>query len=572
MAVNKFISSQYPSFVTDAFNQYQPQFLQKLLSGQPLMPTTAGEQSVIQQGRDFTANPLSNPLFSAYSQAQTNLMAPSEDVARRNLADTYRRAGAGTLQSGAFAEGASNLERDLATNRGDLITKGYAQLYPAIGNQLTSQAGLEALPRLQQEKTLSFLQSLLGAKNQSTGVYNENSTGENVAQFLSPLLAAVLGSAPGSTGSSIGSGILGLLKSGALKIGDLLGLTGNDTGNLDQLLQDLPFSNPADVGSLIDSLGNYANFDFSTLGSGGDWSFANDFGNTGNWGFDLSNFSDALAGQGATAGADFGSALDNFQPFDLPYGNPADVGALAGSLSGSAPLGDFAGSFGGLGGAAVGAGVGAILNALGVPPIGQTTAGILTGALLGANPITYPLAFLGPLLSGAMNPHEEAKSIENSIKIIQTARTNIQNDLAAGNPVNAKDLRDAMLIESGNQYGYEDPILALSRDLLQAQATGGQVNMSGENYLFSNIPLWARSDKVYGLNEIPQFNLPQVYLTPQDFQTGYGDIYNEGRTNGDAAWFPGMYDALIGQFQNPTITGGETDYSLNDTNVNDRRE
>ena len=76
MAVNKFINSQYPGFVTDAYNQYQPQFLQSLLNKQPLIPTTSGEQNVIQQGRDFTSNPMSNPMFGAYSNALTSLLQP----------------------------------------------------------------------------------------------------------------------------------------------------------------------------------------------------------------------------------------------------------------------------------------------------------------------------------------------------------------------------------------------------------------------------------------------------------------------------------------------------------------
>ena len=534
MAIKKYISQQYPSFVTDAFNQYQPQFLQKLLAGQPLTPITGGEQGVIETGRQFTGDPLSNPMFKSYSGALTNLLQPSEDTARRNLEDTYRKAGAGTLQSGAFATGAEELERDIFTNRGDVITKGYSQLYPAIGNQLNNQAGLEALPRLQDEKTIQYLQSLLGAKPVVTGTLEEPTTGESIAEFLSGPLAAILGGQSGSLAGNIGSAIGGalglggaaspvaaivstLVKSGipqatAQEIAQKMFLSGIDQkiggtpgeltpppGDLESILgggtpSDTSFDWGAGQefdsgigGSLGDlsGLGNYANFDFSTLGDSGSWSFANDAANLGDWGFDLSNFSNASGDLGAAAGAGL----------EASEGGLSSVGGLGG-------LGGLLGVVGGVAGLASGnlGPAGGIGLAAGVAQIGSQLAGVgsALGGVLGS--IASVLGPIGLLVGfGTMM----ASIFSNKPNRSEMARESIRDNLQ---PIFGKHglIKPNKNWEEAGEAGV--PMTAENRPYIGAAAVAGELiggekdNGRAMNMLWNSLlSLNASPDQIKGV-------------------------------------------------------------------------
>lgn len=87
---------------------------------------------------------LSDPLSGVSPAIQTLLqeLIPSEDLARTNLADQFRRAGA--TGDAAFAVQGRGLERDILTRRGATATKASLQF---LGPLLQAQVGaIGALP------------------------------------------------------------------------------------------------------------------------------------------------------------------------------------------------------------------------------------------------------------------------------------------------------------------------------------------------------------------------------------------------------------------------------------------
>ena len=70
---------------------------------------------------EFLADPLRSRLFTSTLAPQLAALIPSEQLATRNLTDLFRRGGAGTLQSGAFADAARRLQGDILQNRSSLI-------------------------------------------------------------------------------------------------------------------------------------------------------------------------------------------------------------------------------------------------------------------------------------------------------------------------------------------------------------------------------------------------------------------------------------------------------------------
>ena len=72
---------------------------------------------------EFLADPLRSQLFTSTLTPQLAALIPSEQLATRNLTDLFRRGGAGTLQSGAFADAARRHQGDILQNRSSLVAR-----------------------------------------------------------------------------------------------------------------------------------------------------------------------------------------------------------------------------------------------------------------------------------------------------------------------------------------------------------------------------------------------------------------------------------------------------------------
>ena len=84
-----------------------------------------------------------SPLLQSILQATLAALVPGEETARMNLTDSFRKAGAGSLRSGAYGRAVPQLEGELAGKRG-LATAGVmgSTLGPIL-SALTSGKGQE---------------------------------------------------------------------------------------------------------------------------------------------------------------------------------------------------------------------------------------------------------------------------------------------------------------------------------------------------------------------------------------------------------------------------------------------
>jgi hypothetical protein len=106
----------------------------------------------IQGLNKFLADPFES--FSGSLQSLLQELVPSENVARENLADTFRKAGAGTLQSGAFAQANRQLEGDILKNRGSTMTRaGLSFLAPMIQGYVGGANAVNPLSSSQSSST-----------------------------------------------------------------------------------------------------------------------------------------------------------------------------------------------------------------------------------------------------------------------------------------------------------------------------------------------------------------------------------------------------------------------------------
>lgn len=128
-----------------------------------------GQQS--QDYSNFVNNPTSNP---AYTNALSGMLAglvPSENDARRNLADTFRAAG--NTASSTFGQKAMGLESDILRNRQTTASDLLAKLYPSIAQAkfapLSQTNGLIDALKLQEQSSQSQ-----GTSSGTSQSYNPN--------------------------------------------------------------------------------------------------------------------------------------------------------------------------------------------------------------------------------------------------------------------------------------------------------------------------------------------------------------------------------------------------------------
>jgi hypothetical protein len=91
---------------------------------------------------DLLADPLGNPLFTAILGPVLENLVPQEELARRNLRDEFRRAGA--LKDTTFGRAAAQLEGDVVSRRGSVI----AQLAQSLFGDLAQAAALQTQAEL----------------------------------------------------------------------------------------------------------------------------------------------------------------------------------------------------------------------------------------------------------------------------------------------------------------------------------------------------------------------------------------------------------------------------------------
>lgn len=154
------------------------------------------------------SNVTSNPLYQSQLQGVLQSLQPSEQRATTGLQDLFRSAG--MTNSGAFAQQAANLQRDILSNRtqaaGKLAGDTFGQLVAALNNPLSQSAGLINALKLQQSS--SYQQPSIigggGTGGSDTGSFLAGNSPFNAAN--DPYFQAASGGG-GSTGGRGGPNI-----------------------------------------------------------------------------------------------------------------------------------------------------------------------------------------------------------------------------------------------------------------------------------------------------------------------------------------------------------------------------
>ena len=138
------------------------------------IPQPASFESILQQG-------ISSPLLQAVLQPALANLIPGEAVARRNLTDQFRSAGA--LRSGAYGTAVPRLEGELQGSRGNLISQVLGQvLGTLISGQLQGQRNAFQGPEL--------LSNLAGTLRPAVGFGRSEGGGGEGGIGFSPTIAA----------------------------------------------------------------------------------------------------------------------------------------------------------------------------------------------------------------------------------------------------------------------------------------------------------------------------------------------------------------------------------------------
>lgn len=141
---------------------------------------TAGglAQDAAGQYMNFVTNPSDNPIFQNSLSGLLGMLAPSEDAARMNLADTFRASG--NTASSTFADKAVGLESEFMRNRQGLASNLLTQLFPQVTDALYKPIGQSAdltnALKLQQE------QSAKDSSNQGVAVGANAGSGSGTVQ------------------------------------------------------------------------------------------------------------------------------------------------------------------------------------------------------------------------------------------------------------------------------------------------------------------------------------------------------------------------------------------------------
>ena len=115
----------------------QARLLQQIQPG--LQPTHANEQL-----QALYEDPTNNPIFQRFIGGILDALAPSEEAARRELEDTFRRSGA--IGSGAQAVSTRQLEGDILGSRGRTIAQNAGDIYSRLAQSLGLSGNLELAP------------------------------------------------------------------------------------------------------------------------------------------------------------------------------------------------------------------------------------------------------------------------------------------------------------------------------------------------------------------------------------------------------------------------------------------
>ena len=117
----------------------------RAFTGQTFLPPE--KQQAFATLNEFLRDPLQN--IAGRMGPLLRSLVPSEQSARQGLLDQYRRAGG--LRSGAFAQGARQLEGDIFGRRAETATRAsLGALAPIMGGYQTALTGIPALERRQE--------------------------------------------------------------------------------------------------------------------------------------------------------------------------------------------------------------------------------------------------------------------------------------------------------------------------------------------------------------------------------------------------------------------------------------
>ena len=129
--------------------------------------------------------------FEALAGPLTDSLKPGEARETQQLTDLFRKAGAGSLQSGAFASSARQLVGDQASRRNQLLASNYVPLTQQLSNNILNaiRLGLE-LPEastaaLKYPTTLASSLSPLSTSSETIGVSPSPSIGNGTPTYNS---------------------------------------------------------------------------------------------------------------------------------------------------------------------------------------------------------------------------------------------------------------------------------------------------------------------------------------------------------------------------------------------------
>lgn len=152
-------------------------------------------------------NVTQNPLYTSQLHGLLQSLQPSEQKATTGLQDMFRQAG--MTNSGAFAQQASNLQRDILNNRtqaaGKLAGDSFNSLVAALNNPLSQSAPLINAMKLQQSSQYQPPSSTGGGGAYGGGNFLDGTTGfnaQNDPYFQNALAQSQGGSFLNGTSSS----------------------------------------------------------------------------------------------------------------------------------------------------------------------------------------------------------------------------------------------------------------------------------------------------------------------------------------------------------------------------------
>ncbi len=161
------------------------------------------------QYMNFVANPTASPLYQNQLSGLLNALAPSEQLARTNLADTGRAAG--MYSSGTFANAAARQEGDILRNRQTLASQLLGQMFPqmtqalqqpmSLAEQLINSLKLQQ--NSQQQSSQQFApQTSGGGGGGTTGTKSGTASPASSGSTLRDLLSILGSGATTSAGST----------------------------------------------------------------------------------------------------------------------------------------------------------------------------------------------------------------------------------------------------------------------------------------------------------------------------------------------------------------------------------